>query len=213
MTHVISNLENLGSKHTIELIKTSCWNPYSIVVNNKAYSLGDIRFFDETGIQISCGRGWFGNNNELERVTFNLSSPVVRKTKESFIKKVPFILKKQDYNDEYALYIPVEELPKFEVSYKKECNMIMKYVDIGLPNPSINYIKQCVKYLSKSLDSKEKLRETIKALDVYNIEQKTEEDFESDIKNIVHLYKEMKAAYSFVKSYSVEDYLKEINIK
>lgn len=210
----ISTPSNLDSSNSFSLVQTnSYYNPYSIVIGMKAYVIHNILFFADNEVKASTGRGWFGSNNNIRIIIFKTKKDISRKTKMNLSTDSPFIIKSScDFDTEYDLYIPVSDLPKFEISYKKTSIGIEKYTDIGLPNPSENYIRELVKFFKKGSNVKEELREAIKSLADYDIERKSDEEFNTNIQNIIKLHQKMRNAYEVDKNYSVEDYKRENNI-
>ena len=131
----------------------------------------------------------------------------------SFESGSPFIIKSDcDFKTSYDCYIPISDLPKFEISYTKNFMGIEKYTDIGLPDPKENYIRELVKYFNEGINTKTELEDAIKNLDTYDIEKKSDEEFNSAIQNIINLRQQMKDAYEFEKNYTVEDWKKENGI-
>lgn len=207
---IITTSANCNSVNSFVLAQASYfYNPYSVVIKTKAYEICTILFYDETGVKARTQSGWFGSNNDIDRITFFTKNPISHKTKLVFNTASPFVIKTScDYKNNYDLYIPVSDLPKFEISYKKSNIGIEKYTDIGLPDPTHNYIKEIVKYFMSGYDAKDELVKAIKALDDYDIARKTDEEFNSAISNIQSLRQKMLDAYEKEKNYSVEDYLK-----
>ena len=52
--------------------KLSYYKPYFITVNNKEYMLSDIRFYNDDGIVINTGNGWFEDKNGTYKESFEL---------------------------------------------------------------------------------------------------------------------------------------------
>lgn len=94
----------------MKLYRTAKWyNPFSIVVGNNTYELGDIAFFDKDGIICNTERGWFtsdiSTNNDFD--SLEIPGDVKRKTKVDFSEKQAFIVKTERHSlPIYALYIP-----------------------------------------------------------------------------------------------------------
>ena len=213
-TAIISTPSNVNSVNSFDLAQASMfYNPYSVVINNKSYLIDNILFYNENGVQAKTGRGWFGENNHIRKITFKTTSPISRKLKVNFNINAPFIIPSDcNYEKRYDCYIPISDLPKFEVSYTKNYLFIEKYVDIGLPNPEENYVRMVLKYFDGGMKAREELREASKALDAYDIEKKSDKEFNDIIQNIVNLHEKMKLAYKAEENYTVEDYKRENNI-
>lgn len=82
--------EYLVAKNSTQLFKTSqCYNPFSVIVNNKQYELSAIHFYNKEGIVYSVSPGWFGNNNEWGHII--LADNIVYRKKQNF-DGIPLIL-------------------------------------------------------------------------------------------------------------------------
>lgn len=210
----ISTPANVNSENSFALTQAnSFYNPYAIVIKMKAYEINSILFYDKNGVKAKTQSGWFGSNNNIRQIIFNAKKPISRKNKLSFESGSPFIIKSDcDFKTNYDCYIPISDLPKFEVSYTKSFMGIEKYTDIGLPDPKENYIRELVKYFNEGINAKTELEDAIKNLDTYDIGKKSDEEFNSAIQNIINLRQQMKDAYEFEKNYTVEDWKKENGI-
>lgn len=213
-TITISNPSNVDSAHSLVLAQGSrFYNPYGVVIKTKTYELDNILFYDKDGVKTQTNSGWFGINNNIRQIIFKIKKSASRKNKIDFNTASPFVIKSStNYSIRYDLYIPISDLPKFEVSYTKNFMGIEKYTDIGLPNPKENYIRELVKYFNEGINTKTELEDAIKNLDTYDIEKKSDEEFNSAIQNIINLRQQMKDAYEFEKNYTVEDWKKENGI-
>lgn len=98
----------------MKLYTTSCYNPFFADVNGKPYEIGNILFFDRSGVICETGRGWFSmgvsSNNEF-RKGLELPTVCTLKRKADFSLDSAFIIKIADNDDHifgvrYALYIP-----------------------------------------------------------------------------------------------------------
>lgn len=125
----------------MKLYTTSCYNPFFADVNGKPYEIGNILFFDRSGVICETGRGWFSmgasTNNEFRRGGLELPTVCTLKRKADFSLDSAFIIKIADNDDHifgvrYALYIPAAvvglqaptvsrckwEARHFEITYK-----------------------------------------------------------------------------------------------
>lgn len=212
---VISNPSNIDSANFFTLAQTNrFYNPYSVVLGMKSYEVNSILFYDKDGVKAKTDSGWFGSNNCIRQITFKTKKPSSRKNKLSFDTGSPFVIKADcDFKINYDLYIPISDLPKFEVSYKKSYLFIERYADIGLPNSNENYVRTIMKYLNNGSNAEEELRTAIKSLDDYDIAKKSDEEFNSSIQKIIELRQKMKEAYESDKNYTVDDWKKEVGIE
>lgn len=94
----------------MKLYRTAKWyNPFSIVVSNNVYELGDIAFFDKDGVICNTQCGWFtsgiSTNNDLDEL--EIPGDVKRKNKIDFSEKQAFVVRTERHSMPiYALYIP-----------------------------------------------------------------------------------------------------------
>lgn len=88
-----------------KLFRTRSWyRPLFITVGDKDYELDDIKFFNENGVIVSIGSGFFEDDKERE---FN--GETIRKIKIDFSSKKNFIIKRSTnmWNNDikYDLYV------------------------------------------------------------------------------------------------------------
>lgn len=102
----------------MKLLKDYCYNPFFTDVNGKRLEIGNILFFDRSGVICATGRGWFsigiGSNNEFKN-GLELPTECVFKHKVDFSLSSAFVVKqKQDeldhriHGNRYELYIPAD---------------------------------------------------------------------------------------------------------
>lgn len=80
--------ENLEKKTS--LVRLSQWyRPLNVLVENRNgyFELGDIKFYDETGVIASVGYGYFDDDKEL-----TINGNVIFKIKEDFSKKINYVI-------------------------------------------------------------------------------------------------------------------------
>jgi len=86
------------------LTKQASWfNPYAVNTTNGSYELKDIIFYKKDAELVYVGRGWFGNNNTLGTITFDIDGIYYRR-KAKFDGKA-FVMGKAG---EAVLYLPFE---------------------------------------------------------------------------------------------------------
>ena len=115
----------------MKLQKESMFNPYYIVIKDKAYYLDNIYVFDETGVLARNSNGWFGSNNR--NPDYEVDVECVRKTKIDFNCKTAFVVKDADddwlYKSRYALYLPNSVVKLGEAKYRRQnFNSVIKSV-------------------------------------------------------------------------------------
>ncbi len=158
----------------MKLIKSYCYNPFFTDIGNKRYEIGNILFFDRSGVICQTGRGWFasergGSNNDLKN-GFELPTECTLKRKVDFSADSAFLIKQVD-NDQrifgirYELYIPAAvvglkaptirrpdwDKTHFELTYKADipgvCVVNWHFVD-ELLRPIIEKIRKVGESLS-----------------------------------------------------------------
>lgn len=94
------------------ILKTvTCYNPFYVEVNGRAYFLNSISVFDTEGkIIAKQSSGWFGSNNYIKTLELDCDCVLKRKVdykiKSAFIVKSDSSQKAWDGKVEYDLYIP-----------------------------------------------------------------------------------------------------------
>lgn len=183
------------------------WNPMTIMVDGKGYALNNIVFYNKDGIVCQTNCGWFDdyNENKVELIT---SKDIKRCTKLNFTKGIPFIKKdiEHSYDSRYILYLPYDDF-EWNISYIKQYDQIYKIYtmrgDVELR------IKQSVKDFYSLLAS---IRiEYDKILDDLKFYAgKPPKDFNNLIDQLTVLHHNYNDTEDYVKNYSVEDYLNEV---
>lgn len=90
---------------------TSCYNPFYVEVNGRAYFLNSISVFNTEGkIIAKQNSGWFGSNNYIGTLELDcdcvLKRKVDYKVKSAFIVRSNSLIKAWDGSAKYDLYIP-----------------------------------------------------------------------------------------------------------
>lgn len=171
----------------MKLIKESCYNPFFTDIGNKRYEIGNILFFDRSGVICATGRGWFasetgGSNNDLKN-GFELPTTCAVKRKADFSLDSAFVLR-QSNNDEhifgirYELYIPAAvvglkaptirrpdwDKRHFELTYKSDipgvCVVNWRFVDAPL-HPIQEKITKLGESLSRMYNTTPEALETL----------------------------------------------------
>ena len=90
----------------MRLYRAARWyNPFSIEVNNKYYTLDSISVFENGKIIARTNSGWFGSNNNYDEMFFDCDCVLKRKIDLNYTNA--FIIKSENsYENRYDLYIP-----------------------------------------------------------------------------------------------------------
>lgn len=90
----------------MKLYRTATWfNPFSVEVNDKEYTLDSISIFENGKIIARTNSGWFGSNNNYDEMFFDCDCVVKRKIDLNYT--TAFIIKSgNSYENRYDLYVP-----------------------------------------------------------------------------------------------------------
>lgn len=114
------------------LVRLSQWyRPLNVLVENRNgyFELGDIKFYDETGVIVSVGYGYFDDDKEL-----TINGNVIFKIKEDFSKKINYVIsQKKSYSMErrYELYVYIGNVDFKYVGLKKQYENIYKVYNVN----------------------------------------------------------------------------------
>lgn len=207
-------MKNTEKKYTIILYKSQTWyNPLYVHVNNTGYKLNNILFYNDDGIIYQTGHGWF--NSEFSTTSFNIrlstTKPIKRKIKIDFSKNEPFIIKHNDtYEVSYDLYLPISDF-YIKYKYKKQGDSIFKIFYLFDDNNNKLYGQENVKYLGNlHFNARIKIQEIGKLFSDYSYTPMTQKEFDENINNLKQAYKDHIETLEYIKNYTVEDYLKEL---
>lgn len=125
-------MESNNVEQKTSLVRLSQWyRPLNVLVENKNgyFELGDIKFYDETGVIVSVGYGYFDNDNEL-----TINGNVIFKIKEDFSKKINYVIsQKNSYamDKRYILYVYIGNVDFKYVGLKKQYENIYKVYNVN----------------------------------------------------------------------------------
>ena len=208
-------MKNTEKTNTLVLYKTNTWyNPLYVQVKDTGYRLNNILFYNDNGVVYQTGHGWFSSfefSNTSFDVRLSTSKPIKRKIKMDLSKNEPFIFKYDDsYDISYDLYLPISDF-NIEYKYKKQGDSIFKIFYLFDDNNNKLYGQENVKYLGQiPFNARINLQEIGKKFSDYSYTPMTEKEFNENIDNLKQAYKEHIDALEYVKNYTVEDYLKEL---
>lgn len=185
------------------LIRLSFTRVCSVYVESKDkyFQLNNIAFYDEKGIIVEVGQGYFDNDED-----FIFNGNVVYKLKENFSNKQNYVMKSKNnsysWNNNYTLYVYIGNVDfKYEGLIKRYSNIYKKY--------SVNGIE--VKSFVKSLEDnswryKDEIEKCAKKIErcVLPLEENEVKDI---CKRIVKYNKLLLAEQQWIKDYepNVED--------
>lgn len=202
-------------KHTLELYKTAYFfNPLSVTIGEKSYELDNILFYDNEKNEVvtATGSGWFGEYSS--NVTLLTSKALKRKIKKDFSKNEPFIIKSDNWHsNRYDLYLPITDFLIVK-SYSKVSHYI--YADWLLYDEYKQPCtwRTCEKTLNISLyNIMNAIEEIGKKFSDWYIQSMKKDEFYENINMLKELYEQYNNELEYIKNYTVEDYLKELNKK
>lgn len=177
------------------------------------YVIKEIKFYDKNGIVVENPSGWVENKHkDLDYISLDIDE-IKLKRKEDFNLKGAFIISKgKSYADELeaVLYINVDLVNLHFTEYKKEFDSIRKYYKgVDFDNQEFE-IAESVKWLKENWYTYQKIvQENAKKLENIYYDTTIDEVAEC-IKNIKKYADKMFKERQKVESYSVEDYIKEM---
>lgn len=189
------------------------YNWYRPYIYDK-YTIKNIMFYNENGVIAQSNSGWLENNGkDLEQMAINVDE-IALKRKEDFKIKGAFIISKgkEPYGDNLGadLYINVYLVNLHFTEYKKEFDSIRKYYKgVDFDNQEFE-IAENVKWLKENWYTYQTIvQENAKKLENIYYDTTINEVAEC-IKNIKKYADKMFKERQKVESYSVEDYIKEM---
>lgn len=190
------------------------YNPFTAITKDlKGYEIDNIIIYNERGVLIQTGRGWFdteySSNNCIDGL--EITPEIIRKIKVDFTKKDNFIIKSEQQcyydNTRYTLYL-----------YYK--NIDYKYLGLSLDNCFLYINYQFLDYKSKMVignrDSKsneieysDDLKNALQKFDTYNFTRHFNE-LEQAIKTIKKYHNDYIKQKEIENNYTTDDYKKII---
>ena len=154
-----------------KLFKTVEWyRPLHIKLENgNVIELGNIIVYDEKGIIIDTGYGYFNNDIEI-----SINGNVVRKIKEDFTKKINYIIKiKESYSNEsrYALYIHKNNINLKFLGFKKQIDYILACYELNGGKIS----RLCKSLSGNKYELQTEFKEKLESIKYYNLPYEKEE--------------------------------------
>ena len=191
------------------------------VGNANGVPLTDICIYDETGVLISTGHGYFlndyfGKKETSDKYDIPTAKPIKKKRAVDFSLGAPFYVSTvvEAYLDKavkYVLYIPVSDFPLSEPEYTQEAGGNIIRTIRGLLNPNEFVFREIVKkpfekvfpmYLRVTEEIGD-LRNECDATDIHNAVELS--------KDITRMLEELQRQIDVAKSYTLEDFLEELN--
>lgn len=193
--------ENLEKKTS--LVRLSQWyRPLNVLVENKNgyFELGDIKFYDETGVIVSVGYGYFDDDKEL-----TINGNVIFKIKEDFSKKINYVIsQKKSYSMDkrYELYVYVGNVDFKYVGLEKKYDNVYKIYNVN----GIEVKKNVCSLTTNSWRYRDMIESEIKKIEGYKLPLNNEE-MEIICNNILKYNKLLIDEKQWIKDYepTVED--------
>lgn len=199
-------MENFTEKN---LIAQSWWNPFTaLATNNKGYELNNVIIYNEDGIIVETGCGWFReqySNNNTFKDGATIDAIHLRKSID-LTKKENFIIKdsERSYETRYILYIYYKNVNFKALEIKRDGLWIEGLYQIELPEKTVICEQMFGKTEMKSDNIKYQYYKTIE-----NLEKQKFSKPDELLKAIKKLEKEVKQ-YEKMKIQEKEDIYKNI---
>lgn len=142
-------------------------NPFHTKVNGKTKKVKNIIIYDNNGIVLEVGRGWFDNRNEYSTLELPTDSDEVKlRRKEDFSRNEVFAVKSMDRfaeSNDVDLYIPNSIMQFEKKHYKVRFNVVVYEVwksdkyNIAVEVPIRNLDKYLSRYKEKFYNLKDNL--------------------------------------------------------
>lgn len=184
---------------------TQWYRPLNIIIEGKEYKLSNIIFFNENGIILENGHGYFDDDEELE-----FEGNTTRKIKENFNLKENYILKDKEAwdNDNYKLYIYEKNVKLENTGVIKEFNFIY---NTFLINGNIK-VKQFVRNLEDDKYYYQDLvKEEIKKIQTYCLPLE-EKEMSKILSNIKKYNKKILEIEEYAKNYEPKNLEEELKL-
>lgn len=195
--------------YELKLIKTPLWNPLTVYLDSGSYPLNDIVFYNEDGIVMSVGKGWFGQNSF--GVTIATSKPCKRKIKVNFSKNETFVIKSANiYNKRYNLYIPINDVMITTTYIKDNIGIKANHKFIDLNGHECIWSEYVKTFYNMKYDISGKFVVEIKKLEKLSYANIPQNEFDTIIQNLKQLYDKYQKVLQDIENYTVEDYFKEV---
>ena len=195
--------------YELKLIKTPLWNPLTVYLDSGSYPLNNIVFYNEDGIVMDVGKGWFGQNSY--DVVIATSKPCKRKVKVDFNKNETFVIKSANiYNKRYNLYIPINDVMITTTYIKDNIGIKANHKFIDLNGHECIWSEYVKTFYNMKYDISEKFVVEIKKLEKLSYANIPQNEFDTIIQNLKQLYDKYQKVFQDIENYTVEDYFEEV---
>lgn len=155
----------------IKLFKAVEWyRPLHIrLENGNVIELGNIIVYDEKGVIIDTGYGYFDNDVEI-----SINGNVVRKIKEDFTKKINYIIKiKESYSNEsrYTLYIHKNNINLKFLGFEKQIDYVLACYELN----GGKFSRVCKRLNGNKYELQGEFKEKLESIQYYNLPYEKEE--------------------------------------
>ena len=196
--------------YELKLIKTPLWNPFTVYLDSGSYPLNNIVFYNEDGIVMDVGKGWFGQNSF--GVTIATSKPCKRKIKVNFSKNETFVIKSDDctYDKRYNLYIPINDVMITTTYIKDDIGIRANHKFVDLNDHECIWSEYVKTFYTMKYDITEKFVAESKKLEKLSCGNIPQNEFDTIIQNLKQLYDKYQKVLHDIENYTVEDYFEEV---
>lgn len=195
--------------YELKLIKTPLWNPLTVYLDSGSYPLNNIVFYNEDGIVMDVGEGWFGQNSF--GVTIATSKPCKRKIKVNFSKNETFVIKSDyAYDKRYNLYIPITDVMITTTYIKDDIGIKANHKFIDLNEHECIWSEYVKSFYTIKYDITEKFVKESKKLEKLSHTNIPQNEFDTIIQNLKQLYDKYQKVLQDIENYTVEDYFEEV---
>jgi len=193
------------------LKKGMCWNPYFVDLGSNGYELSNIIIYNDDGILIETGHGWFDESNnhtpnpEIDGTCYKIRAGYENKHQKEHHN---FIIKDNSctYKDGYTLFIYYKNVNYKPIKIERKSLFIE--IDYTLFNNEKIYSKAIGQSNKFSNDIYWELRKEIKATDDDGFKyDRTFEELEKHLKNIKKLMKKYIQVKQEEESYPIDAFI------
>lgn len=181
------------------LYRNSSWNrTLSILVGDKDFKICSFVVYNEKGIICKYPYGYL-ENDFCPRFDFE----VVKKIKESFNKKIAYIIKsKSNYDGKYDLYLHENLVGLQKPFYEIEKNYIVAYYHTNIEGFNFKIYKESLE--NNLYEIKKDIEEETKKLTDCGLKS---DDMSEIIIRLQELQHQLKNEEDFIASYTIDEYI------
>lgn len=183
--------------------KSSTFKVLHITLDNlKEIELNDIIVYDNKGIIVQVGRGYFDNGKSIE-----IGGTIKRKIKKDFSKKENFVIKSENsysMNTRYDLYIYKDNVDLQFLGFKNETGFVMAEYSLNGGEFSELYKNLC----EKKYELKEEFKRTYDEIKYYDLPYEKEK-LQKMLDKMVEINNKTLEIEKRINDFDVETMVKE----